>query len=714
MVVLRLDKNMFQKNKMISVFLRNFLKKISRKNVLIFFLVFTGLFVAVETTNAWVFDLAKSAMAGLADIGGTIFAIFASFLMALLVSHWLVYLSAHLLEWAMALPVNLMDNALVITGWTFIRDLVNLFFALALVAIAMAFILKIESFEIKKSLPRLIIIALLVNFSLLLVGAFIDVATILQNTILGPEGIRGLVINTVGPLVSAWTAIRDALLGVIGAWAIALAIPYVDVTKVVLQAILLGLFFNNFFHWIFIILINTLLGLILFFFFFLFLIRIIALWILAIFAPLAFVAFILPITNKYFHLWLKAVVSWAFLGVIAFFLLALGLNLIHEVAPKELAPGILDWPWEISVSFVIYNLFLLVFLIVAFVVSLKMAPTGADMAINTVKSAVGGIAKTGIGTALGHKLAGIEGRAGKALGDVGEKGIEHGEGLKKGGGGWMSRIRGGFEQALGRPLARMGYGMQEHAQKQGAEEHKGLVEKYKDYSTDALMHAIENTTDKKVLAALSSIAARDPGHAAGLNQIIKDKNESKAFKESKSEAEWGSMKQKDREEHEQKIAKGSLIEERMHQGYLENKKPENVYSGDSKKMENAFAATLAAKGEKIDVEKISNRAQADPDAASKMDIPGMLASKELGEATREQILNLPASALRSFEKTPMILNDLLTGINKIIALPIEQGGFGGNISDFTAACPELADYIKGTPGCVLRGRRGHRRRRRRP
>ena len=702
------------------------IEKLNKKRFLILFLIFIGLFVVAEPGSAFVFDPAKAAMSGLAELGGQLFAIFVAFFVALFSSHWLVELSSRLLDWAMTLPVNLMaDNELVEAGWTFIRDLVNLFFALALVAIAMAFILKIESFEIKKSLPRLIIIALLVNFSLLLVGAFIDIATILQNTIIGGAQMAELVHNTTKPLYNVWTEASKAVVGIIIAWTITAAIPYADAVRFIAQALLLTAFLPNFFHWILIIVFNTLIGLIFFLFFFLFLIRIIALWILAIFAPLALMAYILPITQKYFHSWLKAVISWAFLGIIALFLLTLGLRLIHAVMPAReegLAGLILPWGLHDFAEFVIYYFFLLTFLTIAFLVSLKTAPTGAEVAINYAKSAIGGIAKVGIGTALGHKLAGIEGGIGKRLGAFGERGIEHGEkllfdetGKKKG---WGSRARGTVEQILSRPLARAGYAMQEHAQRQKAEEHENLEKKYKGLSSDQIIHDIENTTDKDKLAALWSVAAKDAGHIAKINEVIGDGNTYKELKQADSD-KWKQMSPSDKKKAEEKIVKADILTKSLYAGYGKNLGADRIDSGNYKKIQNAFAPHLVGfektkqfeklpenvKAEaKMDDKKVGtifNRLKADPTVAEQVNIRAMASSKELGEATRQQVLKLDSSALRSFEKTPILMNDILVVLRQILRASEEEGGYGGDFGKFKKEHPDMADFYKGTAGYAL-------------
>ncbi len=67
------------------------------------------------------------------------------------------------------------------TAWQFVRDMLNFVFILALLVIAFATIAGIESYNIKKLLPQLLIAALLVNFSLAIAGAFLQVGNVLAG-----------------------------------------------------------------------------------------------------------------------------------------------------------------------------------------------------------------------------------------------------------------------------------------------------------------------------------------------------------------------------------------------------------------------------------------------------------------------------------------------------------------------------------------------------
>ena len=63
-------------------------------------------------------------------------------------------------------------------GWKIVRDFSNMFFILFMVIIAFATILRIERYGIKELLPKVIIIALLINFSLVICYLIIDFSDI--------------------------------------------------------------------------------------------------------------------------------------------------------------------------------------------------------------------------------------------------------------------------------------------------------------------------------------------------------------------------------------------------------------------------------------------------------------------------------------------------------------------------------------------------------
>ncbi len=67
-------------------------------------------------------------------------------------------------------------------AWHIVRDLCNMFFILILLIIAFATILRIESYNVKKALPKLLVMAVLINFSKTICGVLIDASQIIMLT----------------------------------------------------------------------------------------------------------------------------------------------------------------------------------------------------------------------------------------------------------------------------------------------------------------------------------------------------------------------------------------------------------------------------------------------------------------------------------------------------------------------------------------------------
>ena len=69
---------------------------------------------------------------------------------------------------------------IVTVGWQVIRDVSNLFFVLILIAIAIGTILNVDTYNYRRLLPRLILMAILINFSKTICGLLIDFAQVVM------------------------------------------------------------------------------------------------------------------------------------------------------------------------------------------------------------------------------------------------------------------------------------------------------------------------------------------------------------------------------------------------------------------------------------------------------------------------------------------------------------------------------------------------------
>lgn len=73
-------------------------------------------------------------------------------------------------------------------GWGIMRDIANLGFVLFIILIALATIIRYQEYEAKKLLPRLIMVAILVNFSLAIPTVFLNFSNILTHYFLDRIG----------------------------------------------------------------------------------------------------------------------------------------------------------------------------------------------------------------------------------------------------------------------------------------------------------------------------------------------------------------------------------------------------------------------------------------------------------------------------------------------------------------------------------------------
>ncbi len=108
-------------------------------------------------------------------IGSTIYYLFfvpATYILTL--SGWLFDITM-----AFTLSANILDSTFAREGWVVTRDLANMFFIFILLYIAIATILDIAGYNAKALLAKLIVVALLLNFSLFATRVVIDASNIL-------------------------------------------------------------------------------------------------------------------------------------------------------------------------------------------------------------------------------------------------------------------------------------------------------------------------------------------------------------------------------------------------------------------------------------------------------------------------------------------------------------------------------------------------------
>lgn len=148
-------------------------------------------------------------------------------------------------------------SAAVDNGWTIVRDVCNMFFVLILLIIAFATILKIEQYNYKKWLPKLILMAILINFSKTICGLLIDFAQVVMLTFVNAfkDVAAGNLVKNLGITEILTLAEDDADVGfweIIGAYVLGLL--YIIIALVVIVTMLAMLVMRIVMIWIYIVL----------------------------------------------------------------------------------------------------------------------------------------------------------------------------------------------------------------------------------------------------------------------------------------------------------------------------------------------------------------------------------------------------------------------------------------------------------------------------
>lgn len=203
---------------------------------------------------------------------------------------------------------------IVCDGWGAVRNVVNMFFILFLIIIGLATILKIEGYNFKSLLGKLILMALLVNFSLVIGQAILTVADVAQDQFIGGSGNEEQIQNMGKMLIRGehfmdTNRIKDLFLATSNRGSADVIVSSLIELSITLIA--------------FVIMGSIALAL---------MIRLVALWILLILSPFAYLFMIMPATKSMASTWWNSFLKYAFFAPIVFFFMKLTMILI---AAKE-------------------------------------------------------------------------------------------------------------------------------------------------------------------------------------------------------------------------------------------------------------------------------------------------------------------------------------------------------------------------------------------
>lgn len=265
------------------------------------------------------------------------------------------------------------NNAGVKAIWKFVRDFVNLFLIIGLIIVAIATIFRNKKYGWENTLWKLIVVALLVNFSLVISGMVVDVSNYLsyyflnlaesENQNLGEAMLKSLGWKngeeqpdflsegkyqaTGVPNSSAETAAAET-----GGW---LAIGQFFLVDIVI--LLIGVFAIVALFAIFIAMI----------------IRAVIIILLLSVSAAAFAAWIFPATEKVWKMWWEQFIKWCTFPIVFAFLLYIGITVINK-APIQA-------PQTAFVASIIQMILFSVFLVAGLLISLKSGSATATFVV---------------------------------------------------------------------------------------------------------------------------------------------------------------------------------------------------------------------------------------------------------------------------------------------------------------------------------------------
>ncbi|MEM5782237.1 MAG: hypothetical protein QXD43_03530 [Candidatus Aenigmatarchaeota archaeon] len=306
---------------------------------------------------------AKAALLSIGDIVSDaiykILGLIASFIA--LVASQIIILEAKIL----ALIVNasvFTKMPVVQTGWRIARDFTNILFIIILIYIAFSYILRIQSKETKGLLVKMIIMAVLINFSLMIGGAIIDFSNMFfRYFVFGslggdPTGLDGVrftntlanalklqtLIDSQGKFLATPTATSS-----LAEWEAWIQQKMASENEKNILNGLIKIVFTIIFSFLMIIIFGALVGILF--------VRLFWLWILLIFAPLAWVISLISIPGTPSNIskqWWSKFLQWCFVGPVMGFFIYLALETANHVQqltiPSVISTGMKSVMYDIQ------------------------------------------------------------------------------------------------------------------------------------------------------------------------------------------------------------------------------------------------------------------------------------------------------------------------------------------------------------------------------
>jgi len=246
--------------------------------------------------------------------------------------------------------------------WDQMRKFVNIGLIIAMILMAVATIIGIEKYSWKKVLWKIVVVALLVNFSLVIVGMIVDIFNYFTVYFLNSAKVNaanfGGLFNFPGPTFGFWN--------------------------------ILGNFIKWFFTNLLMIFVGVLVIIILLVALLAMIARAVIIMFLAAISPLAFVAWIFPATEKWWKMWWDNFLKWASFGLIFAISLYIGMAIIGAIQSQNIS--ISDTPFTTAV---VTTLMAAIFLLVGLIFSLQSGTAASQFILKQSGKIGGAITKWG-------------------------------------------------------------------------------------------------------------------------------------------------------------------------------------------------------------------------------------------------------------------------------------------------------------------------------
>ncbi|MFH1841260.1 MAG: hypothetical protein ABH800_00555 [Candidatus Nealsonbacteria bacterium] len=312
---------------------------------------------------SWWYDIPlKIAIFLVGSVFGILALVFSSFFsLSVIISQWVMNISTKI-------PIT--TGWAYDYGWILVRDLANIIFIIMLSIIGIATILRIKEYQFQKTLPALIIVALLINFSPIVVGLVVDIFNVLTNFFLDSSAFG----KAFSPITTMLTDYSRQMFSSIVSSEVSIA----EFAGTVFGLAAVG---GYFLFGSFVFLIIALI----------FMLRVIAFWVLLILAPLAFISYVLPKTRNLFQMWWTQLIQWGIIGFTTAFFIYLSSHLLANTNKflkiEDLGDSLSGFDYGIVqlITRILPYVIALVFLLIGIILGLSTGAMGASQVINWSK-----------------------------------------------------------------------------------------------------------------------------------------------------------------------------------------------------------------------------------------------------------------------------------------------------------------------------------------